>query len=538
MLEWPSGKESGTLGIRGSIAVVVVLWGWCLTGCNEGTIVGAGPGGVCGDGLSEFPEECDDGNTADGDGCSAGCRVEQPPTSVCGDGLVDDGEACDDGNTDNDDGCSVYCQVEAGFECAGEPSVCTGTCGNAILEYYEQCDDGNLAGGDGCSELCRVEEGYTCEGMPSLCEAICGDGLILGDEECDDGNLGSNDGCGGTCLLEPGFVCAGEPTHCETICGDGLAVGDETCDGAGETATCDVDCTAVACGDGVLNLAAGEQCDDGNNIDCDGCSALCTSESPSVCGDGLVGCGETCDDGNTVGGDGCGPACLLEQCGDGILQSGELCDDGGESATCDADCTPVSCGDSTVNAVAGEQCDDGNATAGDGCDAQCVLECDPLVNLAAQPGVSAASSGGGALPLYGPERMNDGHGHADCDAFKAHWVAAQDQPGNAWVRLAWPNPVLIARIVVDTVNAYSADCIGVLTGRSLSGAAVQWWDGTSYVTDGTTSGHVDDWVYQFTTPVLTTAIRLYGVHSCDVSLCPAVDVYTNPIVIELEAYCM
>ena len=39
---------------------------------------------VCGDGVVEAPqEECDDGNTDDGDGCTAACK-----NAVCGDGIV------------------------------------------------------------------------------------------------------------------------------------------------------------------------------------------------------------------------------------------------------------------------------------------------------------------------------------------------------------------------------------------------------------------------------------------------------------------
>src|SRR6185295_13956112 len=49
------------------------------------------------------------------------------------------------------------------------------------------------------------------------------------------------------------------------------------------------------CGDGIAQL--GEACDDGNTMDCDGCSSACTLETG--CGDG-VRCGaEACDDGNT-----------------------------------------------------------------------------------------------------------------------------------------------------------------------------------------------------------------------------------------------
>ena len=44
---------------------------------------------------------------------------------VCGDGLPQLNEGCDDGNTTMGDGCNESCQVESGFECTGEPSVCT-----------------------------------------------------------------------------------------------------------------------------------------------------------------------------------------------------------------------------------------------------------------------------------------------------------------------------------------------------------------------------------------------------------------------------
>jgi cysteine-rich repeat protein len=44
---------------------------------------------------------------------------------VCGNGLLAAGETCDDGNTAAGDGCDALCGVEAGFGCAGEPSVCT-----------------------------------------------------------------------------------------------------------------------------------------------------------------------------------------------------------------------------------------------------------------------------------------------------------------------------------------------------------------------------------------------------------------------------
>ncbi len=47
-------------------------------------------------------------------------------TVACGDGIVTTGEACDDGGVLSGDGCSSKCEIEAGFECAGSPSVCVG----------------------------------------------------------------------------------------------------------------------------------------------------------------------------------------------------------------------------------------------------------------------------------------------------------------------------------------------------------------------------------------------------------------------------
>jgi cysteine-rich repeat protein len=42
---------------------------------------------------------------------------------------------------------------------------------------------------------------------------------------------------------------------------------------------CAADCTLVGrCGDGVLHACSGEECDDGNHLNGDGCSPVCTRE--------------------------------------------------------------------------------------------------------------------------------------------------------------------------------------------------------------------------------------------------------------------
>ena len=130
------------------------------------------------------------------------------------------------------------------------------------------------------------------------------------------------------------------------------------------------DCTNAFCGDGYTNAQAGEECDDGNALSGDGCSATCQNQllgcgdgttqvdedcdvemdTPTcdedctfvVCGDGHFNpFGEGCDDGNNISEDGCSENCGFESCGDQIVQPGlgEECDDGLESPDCDSDCT-------------------------------------------------------------------------------------------------------------------------------------------------------------------------------------------------------
>ena len=71
----------------------------------------------------------------------------------------------------------------------------------------------------------------------------------------------------------------------------------------------DVQVSHTFCGNGTLG--SGEQCDDSNRLDEDGCSSECLRE---YCGDNVLqtGLGEQCDDGNTEDGDGCSTVCKSE----------------------------------------------------------------------------------------------------------------------------------------------------------------------------------------------------------------------------------
>ncbi len=75
--------------------------------------------------------------------------------TVCGDGIKEGFEQCDDGNLIPYDGCSPTCTIEP--KCAG--GTCTAVCGDGLKFPQEQCDDGNTITGDGCSSTCTIETG-------------------------------------------------------------------------------------------------------------------------------------------------------------------------------------------------------------------------------------------------------------------------------------------------------------------------------------------------------------------------------------------
>ena len=107
------------------------------------------------------------------------------------------------------------------------------------------------------------------------------------------------------------------------ICVGGLIVGDtyiiqlggwgDFCSG---TYTVDIEAIppsgGAACGDDIVSCVPGaEVCDGTDAAACIGlCQADCTCPTP-ICGNGVLEAGEECDDGNTVNGDGCDDCVLV-----------------------------------------------------------------------------------------------------------------------------------------------------------------------------------------------------------------------------------
>ncbi len=120
----------------------------------------------CGDNTVQAPEECDDGNTINGDGCSAQCKFEDG-AGICGDGTHNPAtEECDDGNDVDFDGCSTDCLIESecDIECHkpgalhvnAANDVLSGTSGDDTLCGDERRNE--IRGGKGNDRLCGFED--------------------------------------------------------------------------------------------------------------------------------------------------------------------------------------------------------------------------------------------------------------------------------------------------------------------------------------------------------------------------------------------
>lgn len=334
--------------------LALVSLAFALTACSRSTSVPCSAELACPDGW-----KC----SADGQTCIQ---------NLCGDGVIQLGEACDDGNTNSDDGCNSTCSSNE-------------QCGNGYLdtEKDEKCDDGNTSSDDDCLSTCKI--------------AMCGDGVVssksVAEEECDYGDRSTP--CNLDCTAPQcgdGRVTASTGEECDNgsrensakcnwnctvpTCGDSLvnpAAGEECDDGnEDEDDACLSTCKRSTCGDGYRNPAT-EACDDGNTVEelrCDygtqSCGNFCKADCSgllrlkgSFCGDGVIDASEACDDGNTVeenacprGTWSCSPcnadcSAILDLsgpvCGNGIREWGEACDDGNTEScgSCNSYCTSV-----------------------------------------------------------------------------------------------------------------------------------------------------------------------------------------------------
>jgi len=230
----------------------------------------------------------------------------KPETSINKEAAVSDGPAV------------VDCTGKAdGFEC-GTGMICLSSkcastqCGDKYVDAKnnEECDDGNVDATDGC-DACKFG-----------CKA---------DTDCDDKN-----------------TCTGNET-CDTTahkCKTGTAPNDGTaCTlSAGGSGVCNAG-TCVSAGCGNKTVETGEDCDDGNKVDGDGCENSCkfSCKVDADCDDkdacnGKESCDTTthmckagakpnCDDSKTCTTDTCDPATGCVNTPIDLDKDGKSCDD-------------------------------------------------------------------------------------------------------------------------------------------------------------------------------------------------------------------
>lgn len=193
---------------------------------------------VCGDGIREGSEECDDGNFVNDD-CCAFCHVTPDGSPCRSDGLVCTRDVC----------AAAVCThppTPAGTECRGAAGVC---------DLAETCD--------GVATVCPADAKRTdeCRGAAGACDVS---------EVCD----GAGDDCPADALAPSTTVCRAAAGDCDVV---------ETCGGG-------VDCPAD------LRQADGTTCDDGDACtQSDACNAgACLGGDPLDCDDGNACTRDSC----------------------------------------------------------------------------------------------------------------------------------------------------------------------------------------------------------------------------------------------------
>lgn len=219
-----------------------------------------------------------------------GLFVEVNIDDKCGDGVTQTPEQCDQGNLNGDPSscCNFDCTFkEEGRVCrsaAGpcdQVERCSGDKGSCPVDVNVPADTACLDDGDPCTtDKCDNLGQCIHTAVPPPCAALCGNGVKDQGEDCDLGKVdnGSPSNC---CDVSCKFRLDNAP------CEDGLF-----CNGAEH---CSNGVCGGAAGNPCSGLGACAICDEANNV-CD------TSQCPNLCGNGHLDAGEECDLGTGVNG--------------------------------------------------------------------------------------------------------------------------------------------------------------------------------------------------------------------------------------------
>jgi cysteine-rich repeat protein len=178
------GGSFQTGGVGGSYAGQYAAGGTGAIGSVGGS------GGVaeqyCGDGVVQYPEECDDPTGLE---CPLDCRIDR---GVGGTGAY--------GGSGGAGGTGAYGGVGGAVGVGGGPAG--GVCGDGIVNYEEWCDDGNNVDGDGCTAECRLEAGGVGGGPATGGAGGIAGGFSTGGGPAAGGSGGYAGGGPGSCVTE------------------------------------------------------------------------------------------------------------------------------------------------------------------------------------------------------------------------------------------------------------------------------------------------------------------------------------------------
>jgi len=207
-------------------------------------------------------------------------------------------------------GCTEIAGIERGLE--PKDPACAGLAEGAAIALQVGGDCAlAVCNGAGNVELAEAPDDVPDDGDPctrDLCDGTFPWHEALEWAPCYSGPEGSAEK--GACRAGV-YDCSGPPPPMGACFGERLPAS-EFCDGAEVDEDCDgeIDEEGLGCfcGDGQVQMSAGETCDDGNSDFNDACTPLCRTPS---CGDGYLQrvLGEQCEDGNTQDGDGCPGDC-------------------------------------------------------------------------------------------------------------------------------------------------------------------------------------------------------------------------------------
>ncbi|CAD8092480.1 unnamed protein product [Paramecium primaurelia] len=340
--------------------------------------------------------------------CVFGDSFNQACGVICGNGIKEGSEQCDDGNIYPYDGCfnceyscvegCSTCVFGVCFECEDfyeiQPyfNTCTPNLMDKKISLWETCDDelNYLTCKDGkffCPyncQFCIFGQCQICienyELINNQCEPICQEQFFTNDIECQDFNLFAFDQCHqcsfeleegcslhshGQCIqCQEGWELDEEQSKCRPICGDFNIRGDEQCDYYQIKSykqvyrcefckyTCQPECI---------------DCQFGMCYECSTGWEIRNFKCETICNDNLINGLEDCDDSNTIKFDGC------HQCHNDCQQECSYCYRGvclecifGWRLTQEFKCQS-NCGDGLVALISIEQCDDSNLIQFDGC---------------------------------------------------------------------------------------------------------------------------------------------------------------------------